>query len=156
LALGFLPIFSLNDNFDNFMNDSYENFDEGLPSIYFILDIVGVVLTVNPLGAMYLGYTVNNLIEEPVFDLFYPKDERKLQIGLMDCMRCQTNFFKSDCSLVCKDGSIILTKVTAQMMQGSDINHNVLLVCQPVGDRQPGNRFLRRKRKNRLSPMDSG
>jgi PAS domain S-box-containing protein len=42
---------------------------ENNPSMYFTVDISGTVLSVNRFGAEQLGYTVQELLGEPIFKL---------------------------------------------------------------------------------------
>ena len=47
---------------------------ENTPTMYFMLDAQGTVLSVNPFGAEQLGYTVDELIGRPVLSVFYEPD----------------------------------------------------------------------------------
>jgi PAS domain-containing protein len=44
---------------------------ENNPTMYFMVDGAGIVLSVNPFGAEKLGYTVEELIGSPVLNVFY-------------------------------------------------------------------------------------
>src|SRR5271157_5062633 len=47
---------------------------ESNPTMYFILDSVGTIVSVNTFGAEKLGYKVHELIGQPVSNVFYPAD----------------------------------------------------------------------------------
>ncbi len=47
---------------------------ENNPTMYFMVDASGTVVSVNPFGAEQLGYTVDELINRPVQDIFHEAD----------------------------------------------------------------------------------
>ncbi len=48
----------------------YRQLYENTPAVYFSLDATGIILSVNQFGANCLGYTLEQLINQPVFHLF--------------------------------------------------------------------------------------
>lgn len=46
--------------------------------MYFTLDKKGIIKAANSVGAEYLGYTVRELTEQSVLNVFYPEDRKKL------------------------------------------------------------------------------
>jgi PAS domain-containing protein len=52
------------------------------PTMYFMVDAAGTVLSVNPFGAEQLGYTVEQLVGHPVLDVFYEADREAVQRGV--------------------------------------------------------------------------
>ena len=52
---------------------------EANPTMYFIIDEAGAILSVNPVGAEQLGWRVNQLIGQPVLNLFYEADRAFVQ-----------------------------------------------------------------------------
>ena len=54
------------------------------PVMYFIVDATGTVLSVNSFGAAQLGYTVDELVGQSVFNVFLPEDR---ELGQKE--RCQ-------------------------------------------------------------------
>ena len=46
------------------------------PTMYFIVDAAGAIVTVNTFGAEQLGYKVDELVGRPVLDVFYRAGQR--------------------------------------------------------------------------------
>ncbi len=55
--------------------------------MYFTVDTSGLVVSVNSFGAEQLGYTPNELIGEPVIDVFYEDDKEFVQKQIEDCLQ---------------------------------------------------------------------
>jgi PAS domain S-box-containing protein len=47
---------------------------ENNPTMYFMVDAAGTILSVNPFGAQQLGYAIEELVGRPVLDLFHEAD----------------------------------------------------------------------------------
>jgi PAS domain S-box-containing protein len=105
---------------------------ESLPSIYFTLDSRGVVLAVNPLGTTGLGYSVEELIEKPIFSLFHPGDRTRLQVEFATFAQHPAQVVKGKFRLLRKDGSSLLVKVTAQALQAIDAKTVFLLTADEI------------------------
>lgn len=105
---------------------------EGLASIYFTLDSAGVVLAVNPVGAAYLRYSPEELLEQPVFRIFYQKDKKKLQSEFAAFVQEPKRVMSGRFNLLTKDGGKLLVKVSAQTLQGIAANKMFLLTCEEV------------------------
>lgn len=56
----------------------YQMLYDNIPTIYLILDITGLILSVNQSGAEFLGYTPEQLQQQPVDQLFAQSDQQKL------------------------------------------------------------------------------
>ncbi|HKB90084.1 MAG TPA: PAS domain S-box protein, partial [Opitutaceae bacterium] len=52
---------------------------ENNPTMYFMVDAAGTVMSVNPFGAEQLGYSVSELVGQPVLTVFYEPDRPKVQ-----------------------------------------------------------------------------
>ena len=48
-------------------DETYRRLYDQAPTMYFTLALDGTVMSVNPYGATYLGYTVDELVGRPVF-----------------------------------------------------------------------------------------
>ena len=60
-------------------------FDDN-PSMYFMVDAVGTVLSVNRFGAERLGYEVQDLVGTSVLNVFHPEDQQAVLQNLSDCL----------------------------------------------------------------------
>ncbi|NJL60579.1 MAG: PAS domain S-box protein [Methylacidiphilales bacterium] len=141
----------------------YRQLYEQLPSIYFVLDSSGVVISVNRFGADLLGFTQEELINKPVFDLFLlcdtnpagrhgdtSKDTAKrnedacqghrtaLTDALISLFKIPATAATSswEFRLDCRQSKIKWVKVVAQILPGSEQNPVILLVCEDITDRK--------------------
>ncbi|ABA19981.1 PAS/PAC sensor signal transduction histidine kinase [Trichormus variabilis ATCC 29413] len=51
---------------------------DNIPTIYFSLDATGLILSVNDFGADCLGYTPEQLLQQPIVQLFAQSDQQRL------------------------------------------------------------------------------
>ncbi len=65
----------------------YRRLYENIPSMYFSLDATGIILSVNHFGANCFGYTSEQLINKPVFNLFDQSDQQKLSDAFMEILQ---------------------------------------------------------------------
>jgi PAS domain S-box-containing protein len=105
---------------------------EDNPTMYFIVDAVGTIQSVNRYGAEYLGYTVDELVGRSVLTVVLPADQEMVRHHLARCIRtpgqvCQWEFRK-----VRKDGSVLWVRELARPMRVADGKLNVLIVCENI------------------------
>ena len=110
---------------------------ENNPTMYFIVDASGAVLSVNPFGAEQLGYAVGELIGRPVFDVFHEDDRQSVQRAVAACLEQMGPAKRWESRKVRKDGSVLWVRETARAMllKGRAV---VLVVCEDVTDAKRG------------------
>src|ERR1700736_5007472 len=59
---------------------------ENNPTMYFMVDAAGTVTAVNPFGAEQLGYTVKELVGQPVLNVFLPSDREAARRCVAVCL----------------------------------------------------------------------
>ncbi|MEG4623686.1 PAS domain S-box protein [Microcoleus sp. w1-18aA5] len=132
--------------------DWYGTLYENFPGIYFVLDALGRVFSLNQFGASRLAYKSQELICHSIFNIFYCPEQGKMQAEFAGLAQSEngTSTPKVACwegCLTCKDGRIIRVKATARAMPALDwkIEENtngrsianfqrpaVLLVCEEI------------------------
>ena len=132
--------------------DWYGTLYENFPGIYFVLDALGRVFSLNQFGASRLAYKSQELICRSIFNIFYCQEQGKMQAEFAGLVQPEngTATPKIACwegCLTCKDGKIIRVKATARPMPTVDwkIEENthgrsianfqrpaVLLVCEEI------------------------
>ncbi|MEG4516285.1 MULTISPECIES: PAS domain S-box protein [unclassified Microcoleus] len=132
--------------------DWYGTLYENFPGIYFVLDALGRVFSLNQFGASRLAYKSQELICHSIFNIFYCQDQGKMQAEFAGLAQPEngTPTPKIACwegYLTCKDGRIIRVRATARPMPAVDwkIEENtkgrsianfqrpaVLLVCEEI------------------------
>ncbi|BAY33286.1 two-component sensor histidine kinase [Nostoc carneum NIES-2107] len=100
----------------------YRRLYENIPSVYFSLDITGIILSVNKFGANCLGYSVEELIDKSVLNLFEQSDKQKLSDALGELAK--TSSFKDvskwELRLNCPASEIVWVKVVARLLPADD------------------------------------
>jgi PAS domain S-box-containing protein len=107
---------------------------ENNPTMYFMLDAAGTIVSVNPFGAEKLGYTVDELVGQPVLNVFHEADREAVQSNVAVCFgqlgRTTTWEFRKRR----KDGTMLWVRETARALL---IKHRpvALIVCEDVTER---------------------
>jgi PAS domain S-box-containing protein len=116
----------------------YRQLYEQLPSIYFVLDSNGIVLSVNRFGTDLLGCTPSDLIDKPVFDLFASCDRSLLTDALISLFKIPATATISNWEfrLDFHQSKIKWVKVVAQILPGSEQNPLILMVWEDITDRK--------------------
>ena len=132
--------------------DWYRTLYDNFPGIYFVLDALGRVFSLNKFGESRLGYRSQELICHSIFNIFYCEEQGKMQAEFAGLAypkngKPSPKVASWEGRLTCKDGSIICVKATAHGMPAVDwkIEENsndrsiasfqrpaVLLVCQEI------------------------
>jgi PAS domain S-box-containing protein len=100
---------------------------ENNPTMYFMVDAAGTVLSVNPFGAEQLGYTVNELVGQPVLGVFPESDHKAVQRNINGCLE-QIGFARSwEAHKARKDGTVIWVRETAKAVPR--VNGPIVLVA---------------------------
>ena len=116
----------------------YRRLYENIPSVYFSLDTTGIILSVNQFGATCLGYTVEELIDRSVFNLFEQSDKQILFDGFKELLNNSPNSQISNWEfrLNCPASKILWVKVVARLLPDEDANY---LINANPSDKYPQN-----------------
>ncbi len=125
---------------------------ENNPTMYFMVDANGTILSVNPFGAEQLGYALGELIGRPVFDVFHEDDRQSVQRAVAACLEQMGPAKRWESRKVRKDGSVLWVRETARAMllKGRAV---VLVVCEDVTDAKRGEEE-RQARRWAMESMD--
>jgi len=108
---------------------------ENNPTMYFMVDATGTIVSVNPFGAEQLGYTVGELIGRPVQDVFYEPDREAVQRHAAACLEHLGRAMNWELRKVRKDGSMLWVRETARAMLVKN-RPVILIVCEDVTERR--------------------
>ncbi|MEZ2131939.1 MULTISPECIES: PAS domain S-box protein [unclassified Sinorhizobium] len=108
---------------------------ENNPTMYFMVDATGIILSVNPFGAEQLGYTADELIGRPVQDIFYEADREAVQRHAAACLDHLGQAISWELRKIRKDGSMLWVRETARAMTIKK-RPVVLIVCEDVTERK--------------------
>jgi PAS domain S-box-containing protein len=105
---------------------------ENNPTMYFMVDARGTVLSVNPFGADQLGYTVDELIGQSVLKVFAETDWETVQRTMDACLEQLGQVMNWEIRKVRRDGSVIWVRETAKAMRRVDGGPVVLIACEDI------------------------
>ena len=86
--------------------DRYRILYEDNPSMYFTVAQDGKILSVNQFGAKQLGYSVKELIGQPVIGVFLEDDKPLVQEHFNVCLQNPMKLFNWELRKQKKDGSV--------------------------------------------------
>jgi PAS domain S-box-containing protein len=116
---------------------------ENNPTMYFMVDAAGTVLSVNPFGAEQLGYTVDELVGRPVLDVFYEADREAVVKNVSACLESLGRAAGWEFRKVRKDGTVLWVRETARAMliKGRPV---LLVVCEDITEGKRAAEALRK------------
>jgi PAS domain S-box-containing protein len=108
---------------------------ENNPTMYFMVDAGGTILSVNPFGAEQLGYTVDELTGGSVLKVFHESDRADAQRNTARCLEQLGQALSWELRKLRKDGSMLWVRETARamLMKGRPV---VLIVCEDITERR--------------------
>jgi PAS domain S-box-containing protein len=116
---------------------------ENNPTMYFMVDPKGTVLSVNPFGAEQLGYSVEELIGESVLKVFPEEEWNTVRETIAACLANFGNVMTWEIRKVRRDGIVIWVRETAKTMRRTDGSPVVLIACEDITLRKRAEADLR-------------
>ncbi len=109
---------------------------DDLPLMIFKLDGQGTVVAVNEHGAGELGYRMDELIGQPVFEVIHPRDVHDLERQLAQALDCPGEVLRWELRKVRKDGSELWVREIVRAVETADGARELLVVCEDVSERR--------------------
>ena len=108
---------------------------ENNPTMYFMADAAGIILSVNAFGAEQLGYTADELVGSPVLNVFCEPDREDVQGHFARCFAQINRTMNWEARKVRKDGSVLWVRETARavLLQNRPI---ILVACEDITERK--------------------
>lgn len=113
----------------------FQALHERMPGILFTVDAANAILTVNPLGALALGYEVSELVGQPLSRLFCPTDFEAIVAQLARCRARPGEVLTADFRKVRKDGEYLWAREAACAFPFGD-RIIALILCEDISDRK--------------------
>jgi PAS domain S-box-containing protein len=105
---------------------------ENNPTMYFVIDPAGAILSVNAFGAEQLGYTVDDLVGQSVLNVFPEAEREAARRHLANCLEDIGQSKSWEIRKVRKDGTPLWARETARAVtQGAD-GPIVLIACEDI------------------------
>jgi PAS domain S-box-containing protein len=105
------------------------------PSMYFTVDAVGTVLSVNEFGAQQLGHTPAELVGRSVMEVVYEGDREQARRWLASCAEKAGRIATTEMRKVRRDGSTIWVREVARAVQGIG-GQALIIVCEDITERK--------------------
>jgi PAS domain S-box-containing protein len=108
---------------------------ESNPTMYFIIDAAGIVVSVNAFGAEQLGYAVGELIGQQVLNVFYGPDRAFIQEHAKACFAQPGRMMRWEARKIRKNGTMLSVRETANAI----ILHDqpvLLVVCEDITEQK--------------------
>ncbi len=137
---------------DKALHQSEERFRmlfENTPSMYFIMDEQGTIVSVNQFGADTLGYKKTDLINQYHSILFHPSDKYSVAKNLELLKLSPKNYMQWEARKIKKSGEIIWVKETARITKSQRGENIYLIVCEDITS-EVQNRILVNKKQTEL------
>ena len=108
---------------------------ENNPTMYFMLDAAGTIVSVNCFGAERLGYAVDELVGHPMLVVFHEADRDAVQRSVAACFEQLDQTMTGEFRQLRKDGTMLWVRETARAML---VRHRpvALIVCEDITDRK--------------------
>lgn len=112
--------------------ERYRVLYEDNPSMYFTADENGMILSVNQYGKDHLGYALEELVGQSLFDVFHSDDRERVRQQIMDCLLTPNVMVQLEVRKQRKDGSMLWVREFARAVRSMDGSLVILLVCNDV------------------------
>ena len=109
---------------------------ENNPTMYFMIDGQGTVLSVNPFGADQLGYTIDELIGQSVLKMFAEAEWGVVRETIQRCLERLGESMSWEIRKVRRDGTPVWVRETAKAMRRIDGSSVVLIACEDITPRK--------------------
>jgi PAS domain S-box-containing protein len=111
------------------------------PVMYFMVDRAGTILSVNNCGADQLGCEGNELVGQPVLNIFHKDDRDLVQKNFENCFHNLGRTMRWEARKVRKDGTVIWVRETANaiLLRSRPV---LLVVCEDITDRKRAEALL--------------
>lgn len=109
----------------------YRQLYENLSSIYFTLDSRGMIVSLNPKGALRLGYNPEQLVNRSIFNLIHPDWRQVFQYNFSLSSRCLTIPDPWETQLQTSSGNFLWVSVLVETA-GEPDSRIIYMVCEEI------------------------
>ncbi|MBK9306807.1 MAG: PAS domain S-box protein [Nitrospira sp.] len=122
--------------------ERYRTLYDETPSMYFTVNKMGLIRSVNQYGAQYLGYRVEDLVEKPVETIFFEEDRARICAEMDTFFRHPEGVAQWEFRKVRGDGTVLWVREFARVLQ-QDGEPLALIVCDDITERKHAEHALR-------------
>lgn len=117
---------------------------ENNPTMYFMVNVAGKVLAVNPFGAEQLGYKVDELVGQSVLKVISESDRQAAQKEVAVCLEKFGQSMSWELRKIRKDGSLLWVRETARAVL-RESEPVVLIACEDITESKDAQDKIREK-----------
>src|SRR6266446_4670570 len=126
---------------------------ENNPTMYFMVDGAGTVVSVNPFGAEQLGYTVDELVGRSVLTLYGEPDRDAVRAHVAVCLQQLGRACRWEVWKLRKDGTMLWARETAKAMRRAGGEPIVLVASEDITEHKEAEEE-RQERRWMIESMD--
>ena len=108
---------------------------ENNPIMYFMVDAAGKIMAVNPFGAEQLGYRVDELLGQPVLNVFYGADREAVKTNLALCLEQLGRGKSWEFRSVRKDGTVLRVRGSSKAVARTS-GPILLITCEDITEQR--------------------
>ncbi len=120
---------------------------EHSPLMYFVVDAAGTVLSVNESGAAELGYHVDELVGQSVFQVFFGFDREHVRRNFDLCLERPGQLNTWEAQKIRKDGTTLWVGESAKAVERASGDVVVLIACEDITKRKRAEEAARESAK---------
>ena len=113
------------------------------PSMYFMIDRDGLIISVNNFGAIHLGFTIEELTNTSIFNLLHPEDIKIAKENIKECFQNPGKVSQYELRKIQKDKSQLWVQEIIRAIQREDKKEVALIVNTDITARKNGEKKLR-------------
>ena len=106
------------------------------PSMYFIVDKGGTVLSINQSGAAHLGYEAGELVGQSLLRILHAADKEAFLESLAACLQSPNQDINREFRNIHKDTSMLWAKAALRAVQHPGGDRVVIVVCEDITQRK--------------------
>ena len=119
---------------------------ESNPTMYFMVDAAGAIVSVNAFGEEQLGYSEGELLGQPVLNLFHEADRDAVQRHASACFERPGRTMKWEARKIHKDGTMLWVRETANAVFLKK-RPMLLVVCENITEQKRAEEAARRSER---------
>ncbi len=116
-------------------------FDEN-PMMLFIVDKEGLICSVNQFGAAELGYAKEELVGQPILNIFYVEDKEAVRGHMEQFVQEYPRVFFWEVRKVKKNGAVIWVKEFARSLKSREGALRIYIACEDITGRKQAEEAL--------------
>lgn len=121
----------------------YRSLYDETPSMYFTVDRLGIIRSVNQYGARYLGYAVEDLVGKSVSTIIFDGDRERICLEMKAFFQNPEGIAQWEFRKVRGDGTVLWVREFVRVLHSQAGESLALIVCDDITERRYAEQALR-------------